>query len=97
MAVTVTMALVIKKERLDEFKGLMKDALPDTRSFEGCQSVDVYESQDNPGELFLVELWDSKEHQQKYVAWREETGMMDVLGAFLAAPPTFAFYDELDM
>ena len=56
MAVTVTLALVIKKERLDEFKGVIKDALPDTRAFEGCQSVDVYENQDNPGELFLVEL-----------------------------------------
>ena len=97
MAVTVTLALVIKKEKLDEFKGVMKNALPDTRAFEGCQSVDIYQNQDNPGELFLVELWDSKEHQQKYVAWREETGMMEALGTFLAAPPTFTFYSELDM
>ena len=78
MAVTVTLALAIKKERLDEFKGVIKDALPDTRAFDGCQSVDVYENHDKPGEIFLVERWDSKEHQQKYIAWREETGMIKV-------------------
>jgi quinol monooxygenase YgiN len=97
MAVTVTLALAIKKERLDEFKGVIKDALPDTRAFDGCQSVDVYENHDKPGEIFLVERWDSKEHQQKYIAWREETGMMDALGTFLATPPTFAFYTKLDV
>ena len=97
MAVTVTLALAIKNERLDEFKGVIKDALPDTRAFDGCQTVDVYENQDKPGEIFLVERWDSKEHQQKYIAWREETGMMDALGTFLATPPSFAFYTKLDV
>jgi quinol monooxygenase YgiN len=89
--------LAIKKERLDEFKGVIKDALPDTRAFDGCQSVDVYENQDKPEEIFLVERWDSKEHQQKYVAWRVETGMMDALGTFLDSPPTFIFYTKLDV
>ena len=60
MAVTVTIALPVKSERLDEFKTIMKDAFPETRAFDGCQSVEVYEDQDTPGNLLLIERWDSK-------------------------------------
>ena len=58
MVVTVTLAFSIKPDRVEEFKALLKDLLPDTRAFEGCQRVDVYQDQDNPGYIYLVEDWD---------------------------------------
>ena len=49
MSVTVTLAFSVKPERADEFKSLLKELLPDTRAYDGCQNVDVYQDQDNPG------------------------------------------------
>ena len=33
--------------------------------------------------IFLVELWESAEHQQAYMGWRVETGFMDAVGPLL--------------
>ena len=82
MSVTVTLAFSVKPERADEFKSLFKELLPDTRAYDGCQNVDVYQDQDNPGLIYLVEDWDSKEHQQKYQAWRYDSGIADGVGLF---------------
>jgi len=43
MAVTVTLAFSVKPERAEEFKSLLKELLPDTRAYDGCQRVDVYQ------------------------------------------------------
>ena len=42
MAITVTLAFLVARERVEEFKTLLKELLPDTRAYDGCQSVDVY-------------------------------------------------------
>ena len=49
MAVTVTLAFSVKPERTDEFKSLLRNLLPDTRAYEGCIKVDVYQDQGDPG------------------------------------------------
>ena len=41
MAITVTLAFSVVRERVEEFKTLLKE-LFDTRAYDGCQSVDVY-------------------------------------------------------
>ena len=43
MAVTVTLAFSVKPERTDEFKSLLRNLLPDTRAYEGCIRVNVYQ------------------------------------------------------
>ena len=49
MPVTVTLGLQVKLDKLDEFKGAIKGALPDTRAYPGCIGIQVYEDQDTPG------------------------------------------------
>ncbi|MDA0264424.1 MAG: putative quinol monooxygenase [Chloroflexi bacterium] len=97
MSVTVTLAFSVHSERAGEFKALLKELLPDTRAFDGCQTVDVYQDQENPGLIYLVEDWASKEHQQRYQAWRGETGIAETVGPFLADEPRFNYPDKLDI
>jgi quinol monooxygenase YgiN len=97
MPVTVTLEFSVKPERVEEFKSLLKDLLPDTRAYHGCLKVDVYQDQDNPGLIYLVEDWASKEHQQKYQAWRDESGIAEVIGPFLAGEPRFNYFDRQDI
>ena len=52
MAITVTLAFSVVPERVEEFKTLLKELLPDTMAYDGCQSVDVYSDQDDPGLIY---------------------------------------------
>jgi len=97
MAVTVTLAFLVIPERTDEFKTLLRELLPDTRAYDGCLKVDVYEDQDNPGCIYLVEDWETKAHQQKYQAWRDESGIAEVVGPLLAGEPKFNYFDKQDI
>jgi len=97
MSITVTLTFSIKPERADEFKSLLQSLLPDTRAYDGCLRVDVYQDQDSPGLIILVEDWSTKQHQQKYQTWRDESGIADVVGPFLAGEPSFSYLDRLDL
>ena len=95
MAVTVTFGLQIKLDRLDEFKNVLREILPDTRAFSGCQDVRVIENQDSPGSITLLEGWDSKEDHIKYVTWRTEIGTVETLAGFVEAEPATTYYDTI--
>ena len=95
--VTVTLTFTVKPERATEFISLLKSLLPDTRDYDGCLRVDVYQDQGNVGSILLVEDWTSKQHQEKYQEWRDETGIAEVVGPFLAGDPSFRYLDHLDV
>ena len=50
------------------------------------------------GNVVLVELWETAEHQQAYLNWRIETGLTEALSDFLAGelkPRTFVIRDDV--
>ena len=95
MAVTVNIIMNIKSGRLDEFKQVLRQALPDTRAFSGCRSVQVLEDQDRSGRFTLLEEWDSKNDQLRYMAWRAETG--SPVAGFLDGERVISYLDALDI
>ncbi len=97
MSVLVTLDVQAKPESLGELVSALKGILPDTRAYEGCQGIDIYANQDDPHNMIFVEHWDSREQYEKYLSWRTETGVMDQLGALLAGPPTFKYFDRVDV
>ena len=97
MPVTVTLGLQIKLDKLDEFKQAIKAAIPDTRAYSGCISIQVLEDQDKPGAITLLEVWGTKEDQIKYIAWRTETGFMEALGGMLESEPVIIYHDDLNL
>ena len=58
MSVMITVEFKIKPEKVDEALEEMREGLPATRNFQGCQSIDSYFDKKNSS-LFLVEFWDS--------------------------------------
>jgi quinol monooxygenase YgiN len=73
----------------------LKRHIPDTRSYEGCQDITAYINEDDKT-IVMVEHWDSKAHYEKYLAWREETGVLSDFGALLEGAPMIRFFDVLD-
>ena len=94
MSTLMTAEFFVKPEKVDEFMGLLKGALPDTRGFAGCESVYVHVNQDDPGHLFVLGKWGHRSQHETYFAWRIESGMIDALEPFLTAPLKISYYDE---
>lgn len=95
MSVTVLLELQSKPESVDELTATFENILPETRRFEGCQSVEVISNQDDLCNLVLIEKWDSRQHHEKYLAWRTDTGALETLGAMLAQPPDIRYYFDV--
>ena len=92
MSVMITLEMPIKSEKLEEYLGIMKQALVDTRNYKGCESVESYVEKEK-SVVCLVERWNSVEDQQAYMAWRMETGLLEALGPYLVGELVNRFFD----
>ena len=68
MATLVQLEAKAKPECVQEVIDLLRPRLPETRDYDGCQEITAYLNDDGHTFVF-VELWDSKEHYDKYLAW----------------------------
>ena len=96
MSVVVLLEMQVKPEAVNEVKAQLKQILPDTRAYAGCQEIDIYGNLDDSGNLVFYERWETREHYQKYLAWRTETGVLNALSAKLAGPPKIRYYERVD-
>lgn len=94
MSVAVTIDLQVDPGKLDEFLAFMHDIAPDTRAYDGCELFDIWVDQDKAGHVLFYEIWDQRADQEKYFAWRTETGVVERLGSFLTAPPEITYFDN---
>ena len=78
----VIVSFPAKEGMMDNLKETLKVALPETRSFDGCISVETY-IEESTDTIHLIEDWESLDHQAKYLNWRVETGLLDVLEPLL--------------
>ncbi|MBI3248894.1 MAG: antibiotic biosynthesis monooxygenase [Deltaproteobacteria bacterium] len=97
MSVVVLLEMQVKPEAVNEVKAALKDILPDTRAYAGCQGIDIYGNLDNGGNLVFYERWDSRDHYQKYLNWRTETGVLSKLVANLTGPPNIRYFERVDI
>ena len=78
----VIVSFPAKEGMMDNLKEILKVALPETRSFDGCISVETY-VEESTDTIHLIEDWESLDHQAKYLNWRVETGLLDILEPLL--------------
>ena len=67
-----------------------------TRNFDGCQSIECYEKQDNANSIIIWQKWDSKEAHEAYVKFRHDDGSFDFLGELISAPPEISALSPVD-
>ena len=82
-----------KKESIETMLGWLLQILPETRCREGCVSVAVTRNQDDPATFAFVELWDSRQHYERYFAWRQQEGVLDELAKMVDGEASFRFFD----
>ena len=94
MAYCVNLILTAKPESFNDLVAFMAGILPDTAKYDGAQVITCY-SDPGANTVTVHEIWDSKDHQQAYLKWRVETGVVDQIGAFVAGPPAFEEYTHV--
>tara|TARA_B100001093_G_C26797943_1_gene1002027 strand:- start:93 stop:398 length:306 start_codon:yes stop_codon:yes gene_type:complete len=72
----------VKEGQAEAFKSMLASALVETRSFEGCKSVDIFEDQEN-SVFYALSNWSSHSDYDKYLTWRTEQGIGDLLSPML--------------
>ncbi len=96
MTHTVYLEFKCSEGKGQDFLDVLLPALADTRSFEGCVSVETFVNADAPDTIFLWEKWQARENQEAYMNWRVETGLLDLIGPFLDGFPTVAHLEAKD-
>jgi len=97
MSILILLEAQVKPENIANVKSYMAEILPDTRTYDGCQKIDVYFNTEHTSSMVVVEYWDSRGHYEKYLDWRKETGVLDKLGAMLTRPPSIQYFERIDM
>jgi quinol monooxygenase YgiN len=96
VSVAVTLQFQVKPDKVGDVLGFLRKNVPDHRSYEGCESLAVHQSQDDPTRFFLYEQWSARPRHEAYLAWRSETGMLAELVEMLAGDPSFGYYNTVD-
>ena len=94
MSVRVLFDMSVKPERLGDLKAALTAILPDTRVYDGYEDLRVVEDVDDANHVVLIEQWASRQHHEKYIEWRTETGVMGQLAEMVSAPPIVTYLND---
>jgi len=95
MGVLVQLEANAKPDCVDVMTDMIRKRFPETRAFDGCNEITAYLNEDGHTFVF-VEQWETKQQYEKYLSWREETGVLAQLGALLQEPPNIRFFNAVD-
>ena len=96
MSILVLVEWQVKPDQITDMKSYLAQILPDTRSYDGCQRIEAHFNIDEPGNVVLVQKWESRGHYKKYVRWRKETGVIDKLFSMLTGPRRVRYFERAD-
>ena len=68
--------------KLDELTAALKQALPETRAYDGCLGLESWLDAER-STIVLTEQWESHDHYDRYLAWRGETGVLAAVATLL--------------
>ena len=97
MSIKLILEVEIKPEAAAEMDAGMRAALPDTRAYDGCISIDVTRRDDNPNAWVIHEEWESKGHHERYIQWRTDTGFFEKWGPMMVGEPKTTYLNPVDM
>ena len=96
MTVSVLLEGVLKEGLVDEFIGICKGAYPVTRAYDGCQGINLTMNVENSRNFVMTETWDSKQHYEKYLAFRTEDGTVGAITSMCETGPDIRIFDITD-
>ena len=96
MAVTVVLEVKANQGTGNDLVSVFKQLLPDTRKYDGIIDIVLMQDQDDSDVLIADERWEPREHYEKYLAWRTETGAIAKLLKLTQGPPSIRYFNVTD-
>ena len=96
MSVSVLLEGTLKDGLVEQFTEICSEAFHVTRAFDGCQNINLTLNVENPHKYVLTEVWDSKKHYEKYLAFRTEDGTVGAIGDMSIDGPNIDIFDITD-
>lgn len=84
-----------KPELAENLRVFLLSILPMIKSSEGCESVQLYQSQDDPLKFVVIEIWDSVESHQASVK-NIPPEKLGEIRPLLATSPSSSYYHLVD-
>jgi quinol monooxygenase YgiN len=75
----------------DELKGFLFSIIPMIKSSSGCESVQLYQNQEDPARFTMIEIWDSIESHQASVK-NIPPEKLDEIRPLLGSSPSGSYY-----
>jgi len=96
MSTVQVVRLTAAEGKADELRGIIEQARSFALTVDGCEGFEVYEAEDAPGSIVMVERWASHEqHQQHFQTNVIDTGVLDRVGALLSGPMEYGYHKQL--
>ena len=96
MGVIVTVEWQAKPGNGAAMRKALLEVLPETRSYKGCQWLELIVTQDDPDNLVVWERWDTRASYAAYLQWRVDKGVVSSLGSLaVRSKPDIRFYDTI--
>ena len=93
MTVNVILEGTLKEGERENFTGICTEAFKVTRAFDGCQGIELIYNTENSNNWIFNEVWDTKEHYQKYLQFRTEDGTIDAIASLCEDAPSIRIFD----
>ena len=84
----------VNAETREEFIAALNEVLIDTRAYAGCREAAIWINEQDADKVWIYEEWQTRAHQEAYVAWRGETGNTSHLGPYLNGELRFLWLNE---
>ena len=81
-----------KPETMEALREFLISIMPGIRSSEGCESVTLYQSQQDPTRFTMIEIWDRVESHQASVK-NISPELLAQIRPLLASTPSGSYYD----
>ena len=94
MPVTVLLLAQAQPDKINSFKAYIGKCLPETRSYDGCINIDIYEDHHKKGSFVFYENWENINAYEAYLEYREKQGVMEEIGSMLVSPPEIIYYNR---
>ena len=73
---------------------IFKKFTPIARNAEGNLSIQLMQDQDDRDLLMFYQRWESREHQEQYLAQFRERGNCEIIDPFLDGGPVIHYFDD---
>lgn len=86
-----------KPGSVGELTRILLQVVTETRAYEGCERIEIYQVPDDENQLVLIERWRAQADFVAYQAWRSGTGIREQLRDLMAVPPAVRTVSALDV